>query len=114
MLKHVQHDDLRVEMADGNLLLTPLAEAHRSELKAACAQDEAIWQIFATSYDPEHFDESFDLLTSRPNWQAFAILHAGELAGMSCYIGIDPDRARSRSATLIMCRSCAGPASTGG
>src|SRR4051794_11118781 len=92
MLKQVQHDDLRVEMADGNLLLTALVEAHREPLRAACAQDEEIWRIYATSYDPEHFDGAFDLLRSRPNWQAFAIMIEGETVGMSAFIGIDAER----------------------
>ena len=83
---------LEADMAEGDLLLTSLAEAHREKLRDACAQDADIWRIYATSYDPEHFDESFDLLRSRPGWQAFAILLGGEVAGMSAYIGIDPGR----------------------
>ena len=83
---------LGADMAEGDLLLTALAEAHRQPLRAACAQDRDIWRIYATSYDPEHFDESFDLLMSRPKWQAFAILLGGEIAGMSAFIGIDPER----------------------
>jgi RimJ/RimL family protein N-acetyltransferase len=79
-------------MGEGGLELVPLAQGHRDALKAACAQDRDIWQIYATSYDPEHFDRSFDLLLSRPNWHAFAILDAGELVGMSAYIGIDRER----------------------
>jgi RimJ/RimL family protein N-acetyltransferase len=79
-------------MADGEVRLEPLAEAHRDALKAACAQDLEIWPIYATSYDPQHFDQSFDLLLSRPNWCAFAIFSGEALVGMSCYIGIDRDR----------------------
>jgi len=79
-------------MVAGELLLTALAELHREPLRAACAQDGEIWRIYATSYDPEHFDRSFDLLRSRPNWQAFAILLDGQVVGMSAFIGIDPER----------------------
>ncbi len=79
-------------MADGDLLLTALAEEHREPLKAACAEDMDVWQIYAFSYDPEHFDRSFDLLRSRPNWRAFAILLGGEVVGMSAFIGIDFER----------------------
>ncbi len=79
-------------MVDAKLRLAPLAEAHREPLRAACAEDPDIWRIYATSYDPEHFDESFDLLRSRPGWQAFAIMLGEELVGMSAFIGIDPDR----------------------
>jgi RimJ/RimL family protein N-acetyltransferase len=83
---------LGAAMADRDLRLEPLAEDHRDALKAACAEDLAIWQIYATPYDPEHFDASFDLLLKRPNWCPFALFIAERLVGMSCYIGIDRDR----------------------
>ena len=79
-------------MVDGDLLIEPLREEHRAALKAACAEDPDIWSIYSISFGPEQFDASFDLLRSRPNWQAFAILLAGELVGMSAYISIEPDR----------------------
>jgi RimJ/RimL family protein N-acetyltransferase len=79
-------------MADGAVRLEPLAETHRAALKAACAEDEEIWPIYAISYDSDHFDASFDALLARPNGQAFAIFSGEALAGMSCYIGIDEDR----------------------
>jgi RimJ/RimL family protein N-acetyltransferase len=79
-------------MAEGDLRLEPMAEAHRERLKAACAQDGEIWRIYATSFDPEHFDASFDAIRSRTNWRCFAIVLGERLAGMSCYIGIEPER----------------------
>jgi RimJ/RimL family protein N-acetyltransferase len=84
---------LGLPMAQGDLRLEPLAEGHRAELQAACAEDEDVWQIYATSFDPEHFDASFDLIRSRANWLCFAILLGARLIGMSCFIGIDPERA---------------------
>lgn len=79
-------------MAEGDLRLIPLAEAHREPLRAACAEDQEIWRIYATSFDPDHFDSGFDMLMSRPNWQAFAILLGDEVVGMSAFITIDPER----------------------
>ena len=79
-------------MQEGELRLEPLAEEHRVALKAACAEDLGIWSIYAISYDPDHFDASFDKLVSRPNGQAFAIFENGTLAGMSAYIGIEAER----------------------
>jgi RimJ/RimL family protein N-acetyltransferase len=79
-------------MTDGDLRIEPLQEAHRAALKAACAQDLDIWQLYSISYDPEQFDASFDLLLNRPTWQPFAILHRDALAGMSAYITIEPGR----------------------
>jgi RimJ/RimL family protein N-acetyltransferase len=84
---------LGTAMYEGDLALEPMAEDHREALKAACAQDLEIWSIYATSYDPDHFDSAFDLIRSRPNWRGFSIFLEGEPAGMSCYLGIDPDRA---------------------
>lgn len=79
-------------MAEGEVALEPLEEAHRAALKAACARDRDIWAIYAMSYDPDHFDESFDKLLSRTNGQAFAIFKDAALVGMSAYIGIEPER----------------------
>ena len=79
-------------MDDGDLRLEPMAEEHRLALKSACAEDLAIWQIYATPFGPDHFDASFDLIRSRPNWRCFSIFLGGELVGMSCFIGIDAER----------------------
>jgi RimJ/RimL family protein N-acetyltransferase len=79
-------------MAEGDLGLEPLAEAHRDALEAACAEDPDIWPIYAISYDPDHFDASFDALLKRPNGRAFAIVLGGRLVGMSCYLGIEAER----------------------
>jgi RimJ/RimL family protein N-acetyltransferase len=85
-------EGLGAAMADGEIRLEPLAEAHRAALKAACAEDEEIWPIYAISYDPDHFDASFDTLLARPNGRGFAIFSGDALIGMSCYLGIDPGR----------------------
>jgi RimJ/RimL family protein N-acetyltransferase len=79
-------------IADGDVHLEPLVEAHRAALKAACAEDLDIWPIYAVSYDPDHFDESFDKLLSRPNVRSFALFLDGRLVGMSCFLGIDAGR----------------------
>jgi RimJ/RimL family protein N-acetyltransferase len=83
---------LGAPMADGDIRLEPLAELHREALKAACAEDRQVWPIYSVSYDPDRFDGSFDLLLSRPNWCRFAIFHGERLVGMSCYIGVEPER----------------------
>jgi RimJ/RimL family protein N-acetyltransferase len=79
-------------MSEDDLRLEPLGEHHRADLKAACAADSEIWPIYAISYDPEHFDESFDQLIARPNGRGFAVILDGRLAGMSCYLGIEEAR----------------------
>ena len=83
---------LGTRMAEGEICLEPMADGHRAALKAACAEDRDIWSIYSVSYDPAHFDSSFDLLLSHSNWRCFAIFFRDRLVGMSCFIGIDPER----------------------
>ena len=83
---------LAVVMEDEDLSVVPLAEIHRDALKSACSEDRDIWKIYANSYDPEHFDASFDALLAKPNGPSFALFLAGRLVGMSSYIGIEPER----------------------
>ena len=85
-------DSLGEKMADGEVRLEPLAEAHRVRLKSACAEDGEIWSIYATSWDPDHFDESFDRILSLETWRSFAIFVGDRLVGMSSFIGVDPKR----------------------
>jgi RimJ/RimL family protein N-acetyltransferase len=83
---------LEEPMTDGDLRLVLMAEEHRPALKAACAADLDIWQLYSVSYDPDHFDAAFDLIRTRANWRCFSIFLGERLVGMSCYIGIDPAR----------------------
>jgi RimJ/RimL family protein N-acetyltransferase len=84
---------LPVPLVDGDLALEPLAERHRADLRAACAEDLAIWPIYGLSYDPDHFDANFDILANGGAKIGFAIMHRGVLAGMSAYLGIEGPRA---------------------
>jgi RimJ/RimL family protein N-acetyltransferase len=84
--------ELGAPMVRDEIRLDPMAEGHRDALKAACAEDPAIWQIYATSYDPEHFDASFDRIRALESWCCFTIFSGDRLVGMSCFIGIDPQR----------------------
>jgi RimJ/RimL family protein N-acetyltransferase len=79
-------------MVNGDIRLEPLAEVHRAALKAACAEDEEIWPIYAISYDPDHFDASFAALLARAEGRGFAIFSRDALIGMSCYLGVEPAR----------------------
>jgi RimJ/RimL family protein N-acetyltransferase len=79
-------------LVQGDIRLEPLAQKHRAPLKAACAEDADIWPIYAVSYDPDHFDQSFDRLRTRDTVRGFALFLADRLVGMSCFLNIDPDR----------------------
>ena len=45
-------DRLYVDLADGDLKLVKLAEAHREALRAACAADADVWTIYSSSFGP--------------------------------------------------------------
>lgn len=84
--------DLKAPMAGSDCRAEPFSEEHRGLLQAACAEDLDIWPIYAWSFDPERFDETLDRLISRPSNQLFVLFAGEELAGMSAYLGIDPER----------------------
>lgn len=83
---------LGTSMAKGGVRLEPMADAHRAALKAACAEDPEIWPIYATSWAPAQFDETFDRVMGLERWCRFTIFSEDRLAGMSCFINVDPDR----------------------
>lgn len=67
-------------------------EEHREPLKAACAEDGNIWQLYANNFGPDGFDDSITRYISNPNNRTFVLFDGDELAGMSSFIGIDPAR----------------------
>jgi RimJ/RimL family protein N-acetyltransferase len=81
--------ELLTPLRDGNLLLTPLEEAHRDALRAVCAEDPAIWRIYASNFGPPDFDGNFTALLANPGRLAFAVMLDGAVVGMSAYLRID-------------------------
>lgn len=80
-------DCLFQPLADGELHLVPLAEAHREGLRAACAQDGEIWEIYPFNYLGADFDPQFDrLLGGGFVRRAYAVEHEGEVAGMTAWL----------------------------
>ncbi len=67
-------------------------DEHREALKAACAEDRDIWEIYSLSFSPEHFDESIDLFSGNRRNRTFVLFDGDELAGMSSFLGIDQAR----------------------
>ncbi|MDE2437484.1 MAG: GNAT family N-acetyltransferase [Sphingomonadales bacterium] len=82
---------LSAVLEDGSVRLEPLEERHRSALRDACAEDEAIWQIYAFPFDRENFDASLNRLLENPARHPLALLVDGELAGMTSWINADPN-----------------------
>jgi RimJ/RimL family protein N-acetyltransferase len=76
-------------MAEGELSLEPLTEAHREPLRIACAADPEIWEIYPSSYFGEHFDRSFQSCLAPGPHIPFAIFQQGTLVGMSSFLAVD-------------------------
>ena len=85
---------LLTPLADPPLHLEPLDEAHREPLRAACAEDETIWEIYPVSMLGAHFDPSFDAIMANPDRRAFALFAGGVLIGTSSYLNIAATQSR--------------------
>ena len=84
--------DLAGTMSGEDCRAKPFAERHRDALRAACAEDRDIWQIYANDFGPDGFDASIDLYVSNPRNRAFVLFDGDELAGMSSFLGLDQAR----------------------
>ncbi len=76
-------DDCRAE---------PFTDARRDALRAACAEEREIWQVYANDFGPDGFDASIDSYVNNPLNRTFILFDGDELAGMSSYIGLDQRR----------------------
>lgn len=71
--------------------LEPLAEHHIGPLRAACAEDPDIWQIYPVNMLGDGFDQAMAQFHSHESWARFAAidLEQGRLVGMTNYINPD-------------------------
>jgi RimJ/RimL family protein N-acetyltransferase len=67
-------------------------EQYRDQLRAACAEDLDIWQIYSLNFGPPDFDRTIDAFASRKDIRTFVLFDGDEFAGMSSFITIDPVR----------------------
>jgi RimJ/RimL family protein N-acetyltransferase len=81
--------NLASPMADGDVRLEPLTEAHREPLRRACAEDPDIWQIYPMSFFGDGFDPAFDKCLRPGNSTGFAAFLHDEMVGMSSYLDIE-------------------------
>jgi RimJ/RimL family protein N-acetyltransferase len=79
--------DLYVTLANGDLRLEPILEIHREALRAACAQDQDIWEIYPFSYLGDAFHRQFDLMLRRDRPRhCYVICNGDEVVGMTAWI----------------------------
>lgn len=69
-------------LAQDDIRLEPLADAHADALRRAAAEDPEIWQIYSYSLLGEGFDRWWgNAATGRTGWRYWAILWRGRLVG---------------------------------
>jgi RimJ/RimL family protein N-acetyltransferase len=73
-------------LSDPPVHLLPFTDAHIEGLRAACAEDSEIWEIYPVSMLGEHFDPSLAFFRSMPGWTSFAVLCDDQVIGMTHYI----------------------------
>lgn len=84
--------ELYIPLSEGDLTLEPLAEHHREGLRAACAEDAEIWEIYPFSYAGDAFDPQFDrMLSAGPSRRCYAIVLGGDIVGMTAWIDTNPE-----------------------
>ena len=85
-------DRLSTPMVGDGCRAELFTDDHREGLKAACAEDREIWQIYANNFGPGGFEDSIALYRSSPRNRTFVLFDGDELAGMSSFLGIDDSR----------------------
>jgi len=84
--------DLTGAMTGEGCRAEPFAERHRVALRAACAEDDDIWNIYANNFGPDGFDASIAYYRSSLRNRVFVLFDGDELAGMSSFLGFDATR----------------------
>ena len=84
--------ELDAPMLGDNCRAELFSEPYRLPLKAACAEDGEIWQVYANNFGPDGFDDSIALYRSTPRNRTFVLFEGDQLAGMSSFLGIDEGR----------------------
>lgn len=96
-------------LIDEPVRLIPFDDAHVDGLRAACAADPDIWEIYPLSMIGEHFAPSLQFIRAMPNWTTFAVLDSAEIVGMTSYIAVATPNAVEIGATYIAPHVRGGP-----
>ncbi len=83
--------ELSTILEHGPVRLEPLADHHLEPLRAACAEDQGIWEIYPVSMLDDNFDQAIRTFHDTSNWVRFAVINADTdtLVGMTNYINPD-------------------------
>ena len=80
---------LYVPLADADLRLELLGEAHREALRAVAAADTEIWEMYPYSMVGPHFDPVFNTMLGGAR-QVYAVYSADSLVGCTSWYDHDP------------------------
>ncbi len=75
---------------DEGIRLELVADAHREPLRAACAQDQDIWDVYPFSMIDEHFDPAFEVMMTAKYRIALTAYLDEVVVGTTSYLAIDP------------------------
>lgn len=82
-------------LENGFVRLEPFGEQHKEPLRAACDADPELWPtLYSISFGGDQFDGSWERLRgfqAAGTWLPFAVIHDGEVVGLSAFIDIKPD-----------------------
>ena len=85
-------ETLLAPISDGDLRLEQLDLKHREGLRAACAADSEIWEIYPSRLIGADFDPGFEAIVAHPGRRPFALILEGRIVGMSGYLNIAEER----------------------
>ncbi|MFZ1742725.1 MAG: GNAT family protein [Pontixanthobacter sp.] len=83
--------DLSTILEDFPVRLEPLAQHHLEPLRAACAEDREIWDIYPVNMLGDDFDVAMGRFHQMSAWTGFAVidLASERVVGMTNYINAD-------------------------
>lgn len=82
-----------ITLAQGQVCLEPMADAHLAGLRSACAEDQAIWDIYPVSMIGEHFSASVTKMLAPSSRLVYAVIDADaeRVVGMTRFINPNTD-----------------------
>ena len=83
--------ELAATLEQGPVRLESLSEHHLEPLRAACAEDQEIWDIYPVSMLDENFDKAIQAFHDTTNWVRFAVINSetDRVVGMTNFINPD-------------------------
>lgn len=80
---------LEAVLEDGNLSLVPFRAEHAEALRAACARDTEIWEIYPVNMLDGDAEAMLKRFHGEQGWVRFTILVDGAVVGTTSYISPD-------------------------